>query len=181
MYRRGQEDGMAIETTAGLRGRFQAFWRGRSERERSLLGVAAAVMVFGVLYGLVYAPLERAHARLEQRLPVLRAEHRMMTAQVAEIERLLGQGRGVAITEGTLLRTVEASALAHDLRDQIQSLVPLGDDSVRVLTREAPLETWIHWLFELRGRGVNVQSCRIVVAMQPGQASLEAVLGGSGR
>lgn len=170
---------MATDKLAGLRGRFDEFWRGRSRRERAMLAAAAIVVALGLLYGLVYAPLDRTRAKLVQRLPQLRAEHRLMTAQVAEIERLRGQGKVQPSGGGSLLRRVEASALAGGLRDQIQGLAPLGEGSVQVITRTGPLDAWIRWLLELRGQGVRVQSCRIALSDQPGQASLEATLGGA--
>lgn len=167
---------MASDTGAGLRGRFDIFWRGRSQRERTLLGVAAAVVAFGVLYGLVYAPVERARARLAQRLPQLRAEQRLLTAQVAEIERLRAQGKAGAAAAEPLVRRVEASAMANGLRERVQSLAALGDGGVQVVTGSGPLEGWLRWLQDLRGQGVRVQSCRVSLADEPGQASLDAVL-----
>lgn len=150
------------------------FWQARSDRERLFLAAGGGVLLFGVLYGAVYVPIEASRRGLADRLPQVRAEYRLLSAQVEEIERIRSRavkqpGGGVA-----LYRRIESSAMSKGLGDGITSIAPAGNDLVQVVTADRPVRVWIEWLLELQRQGVRVHSARIRFSGKDGQARLEA-------
>jgi general secretion pathway protein M len=158
---------------------FLDFWQARSDRERLILAVGGGVVLFGLLYGAIYAPLEASRKALMDRLPQMRAEYRLLTAQVEEIERI--RSRSVKQSGGavSLQRRIESSAMSKGLGDGIISMTPSGNDLIQVVTADRPARVWMEWLLELQGQGVRVDSARIRFSGKDGQARLEATFAGT--
>jgi general secretion pathway protein M len=69
---------------------WNAFWKARNRRERSMLMTAAAVCVFGILYVLLIDPAVNGTASLSKSLPLLRqqaAQMRQLATQVSQQPR----------------------------------------------------------------------------------------------
>lgn len=156
--------------------RLRQFWLTRSRRERTMIAAAAGVVLLGGLYGLIYAPLETRRGKLAERLPDLRAQHRLLNVQMTEIERLRRQSSGASQANASLQRRLEASASAQGLRDALKGITELGKDRVQILSGEKPADVWLRWLFELRSQGIRVEACRITLSEKTGLALLEATL-----
>lgn len=156
-----------------------ASWRTRSSRERLLLALGTAVVLLALGYALIWDPLLQARARLEKRLPQLRAETRLMQARVREIERL--RAAPAKAEPASLLGRVGVSANDHGLRDRLRELSPAGEERVRVLGDEVPLQAWLTWLRDLEGQGARIVYCRMVPAKTVGAVAVEALLQGEPR
>lgn len=157
-----------------LTSRLQAQWSSRTPREQTFLGIGGLVLLLGLLYGLVYSPLMQTREKLQKRLPVQRAELRQISAQVQQIEHLRRKG-GVSENHGPLLRQIESSAIARNLRPALKTLTPIGDDQLQIGTDAQPVETWTNWLDELERTGVRVRNLRLSIT-DPGHATLTATL-----
>lgn len=157
--------------------RARAFWAGRNTRERRMLGLGGAVLLLGLLYGLVYDPLAQARQKMLGRLPELRAELRLMRAQVAQIEYQRRRAGMNQITAAGLSRLVASTAAGHGLQQAIRASVPLDGERLQVVTQPHPASALLAWLADLERQGARVQSCRISVTGPSGLATLDAIIG----
>ena len=155
------------------------FWQARSDRERLFLAAGGGVLLVGVLYGAVYVPIEASRRSLVERLPQMRAEYRLLSAQVEEMERI--RSRAVKQPAGGLAlhRRIESSAMSKGLADGITSITPAGNDLVQVVTADRPARVWMEWLLDLQRQGIRVHSARIRFSGKDGQARLEAAFAGA--
>ena len=166
---------MVNEWIERLRGRFAA----RSARERRILAVGGGILLVLIAYGGVYEPLRDARAKLVDRLPVQRAELRLMRIQVAEIERL--RTHMGAAAQGTLEQRIKSSAAAFNLGEAFTQFTALTPEQIHAVTRPLPTGTWVDWLADLERQGVTVVRCRVNTSDQIGLASLELTLTGGRR
>lgn len=158
---------------------FVDFWQARSDRERLILAAGGGVLLFGLLYGAIYVPIEASRKGLIDRLPQMRAEYRLLTAQVEEIERIRSRSAKQSGGAVSLHRRIESSAMSRGLGDGIVSITPAGNDLIQVVTGDRPARVWMEWLLELQRQGVRVHSARILFSGKDGQARLEAALAGT--
>lgn len=161
--------------------RLLAFWAGRAPRERAMLALGAAVVLFGLGYGLIVDPLIKANRKLAANLPQQRAELRLVRAQVNEIVRLRGKNVAAAKTGSALVHAIESAAAGHGAREAVTSLTPLASDRVRVVTGPMSVATWLAWFADLERQGVTVVTFRAGTDAKPGLVSVEAVLTGGAR
>ncbi|MBK6742771.1 MAG: type II secretion system protein M [Hydrogenophilales bacterium] len=157
---------------------FNAFWRSRSTRERTYLGLGAAVLLLALVYILLLDPLLETRSKLEKRLPQLRAEVRLMQVQVAEVERLRAGSQNAK--QGALLGRIGVSASEVGIRDKMQQIVSIAEDRVRVTGGAVPLNAWLEWLGTLEKQGIRVAYCRMIPTEAGGHA-VEALLQGEPR
>lgn len=164
--------------SADLQSRLMAFWQARQPREQRMLLLGAGVLALGLVYGALYAPLQRARGELAKELPRQRAELRLMRTQVTEIERL--RQAGVPRESAPLQRRLEASALARGLGETVKRITPLGADRVQLAAGERPARVWLDWLGELAGSGIQVQAVRLARGATSGLYTLESTLAAGG-
>jgi general secretion pathway protein M len=158
---------------------FMDFWQARSDRERLVLSAGGGILLFGLLYGAIYVPVEASRRALIDRLPQMRAEYRLLTAQVEEIERIRSRSAKQSGGGASLHRRIESSAMSKGLGDALISVTPAGNDLIQVVTGDRPARVWMEWLLELERQEVRVQSARIRFSGKDGQARLEAIFAGA--
>lgn len=166
---------MVNETLEHLRG----YLAQRSPRERQTLALGGVILLVLVGYGLIYQPLREARNKLAERLPLQRAELRLMRAQAEEVERLRKQIGGAGT--GTLEQRIKSSAAALGLTGDFTQFIPLSGAQFQIATQPMATATWIGWLGDLERQGIIVARCRITSGAQPGLASLELTLKGGPR
>lgn len=158
---------------ADFRARMMAWWQVRNSRERLFLQVGGGIVLFGLLYGALYVPLDSARTRLAERLERLRAEHRLVVAQVEAIDQLKRSVSRSGLEGADLQRRIESSARARDFLDNEVSVVPLGRDRVQFSATERPVRDWLEWLLELQLQGVSVDMLRMRMSEVQDWASIE--------
>lgn len=150
----------------------QDWWTGRTPRERTLLGVMAAliVAVFG-WYGLV-APLKTAAEDARER----QAEAARTLAETrAAAARLRPTGRapaGAEALQATLDEAAAGAALALDRRQ-------VNGRAVTVWADAADARAVMSWLATLERRGVRPDRLSVVRG-DAGRVELEAAFSGGG-
>lgn len=151
----------------------------RSAREQRFLLIGSAALIVLLSYGAVYEPTRTARAKLVERLPVQRAELRLMQVQAAEIERLrshLGETGKLGLEQ-----RIKSSAAAFGLGEDFTRFTPLTQDQFLIATQPLPNGTWTEWLGDMERQGITVTRCRITMDDQLGLASLELTLTGGRR
>lgn len=165
---------------SGYREAAAAFWLARSEQERKLLTVGAAVVGLALVYGLAIAPAVDGRAQLRKDLPQLRQ-------QAAELEGLAREAAGLAaqapVQPPPMTRDgLNAQLTARGLTPQ--SLATTGE-YVKVEFKGVPFAALIGWLDTLR-REQRIEVQDAVVSAQSTAGQVDATLtlhqgGGAGR
>ena len=124
-----------------------AWWHGRDERERRVLGVGAVVAAALLGWAFVWHPLALARTRLDAEVAVDRANLAWMRAAAGEITALRSQGaRGQVDRQGkSLLALADASARGAGLAAALKRVEPAGAKSVRVTFDGASFDALIGW------------------------------------
>lgn len=140
--------------------RLRSQWLARSERERRALSVAGLVVLAAVLYGAVYEPLRQSIAKQEKRLPMQRAETRLLKVQVSEIERLRVKAQD--LPAGTsLAKRVEVLLAELGLKDSVERSDSTQSSQLSLTLKPLALDTWLSLLEGLDRRGIEVVSCQL--------------------
>jgi general secretion pathway protein M len=142
------------------------------ERERRLvlggLGVAVAILIFGVLI-----PLDRSVAHARERLAKKRADLTWMQGVAPE---LAASAPPPAATGESLLVIIDRSARESGLASGLGS-EPAGPGSLSVRLEKAPFDTLVGWLGRLaQQNGVSVESATIEKSGTPGLVNAAIVL-----
>ena len=161
---------MTRVTIAALRESAIALWQQRQPRERSVLGVGAAVIVAALLYALLIAPALDGRRQLQSALPELRQ-------QAAEMQGLAQQaaqfaGASATAPEVPTSESIEASLREKGLRTQS---VAVDGDLVRVQLTAASFAALLEWLAEAQHTARLVVLDASIVA-QPAPDSVNATL-----
>lgn len=158
-----------------------SWWQGLNPRERALMSLAGAAVLFALLFLWVVEPLQVRHSRLQDELAgqsrALGILHRL-GGEAAALRQ--GDGARGQLAEGqTLLALLNASAGASGISSAIERIVPNGSTEASVVVRGVPFDTLVAWLIELRS-GSGVEALRLVVdgdASMPGRVNASLTLG----
>lgn len=158
-----------------------AFWSGLSPRERTLIGVAAAILVLvGGWYGVVN-PLLSARANAERAWlrtgdDLVNVERAAARARAATGAPQKQQNSRPANQSAAGLRAATAGA-ARAAGLSISRLQPEGETAVRVWIDEAPATDVYDWLLKAeREHGLSVQEASLVSRRGDGRVSVEVTL-----
>lgn len=91
-----------------------AYWSQRSQRERNLLGWAAALILLALIYLLLIDPALSGRTRLQKNLPMLRqqaAELQSLTAKVASLSSQLSERPAVPLSKEALETALKSKGL----------------------------------------------------------------------
>jgi general secretion pathway protein M len=137
------------------------FWSERNQRERTMLIIAIAVVVAGLLYLLLINPAISGRRDLQKRLPALRQQAAELQAMAKETATLSGKTLppAAAVTKESL----EASLTRRGLKPQSVSLT---GDLAKVQLSAASFANITAWLNEMQ------QTARLTVV----EANVEALL-----
>ncbi len=151
-----------------------AWFQKLNERERRLVGAAAAVAVIVLLYALV--SLDRGVARTQARL----ARKQQDLAWMQSVEpQLAAAGPAVAApsSQRSLIVIVDNSAREVGLGTALTSSEPSPQGGLRVRLDKAPFDTLVGWLARLAQQNrVRVESATIDSAGAPGLVNAAIVL-----
>jgi general secretion pathway protein M len=143
------------------------FLAARDQRERRLLGWAAAVAVLGLAYALLIDPALSGRAQLRRNLPGLHQ-------QVAELQALAHEAgvlsaRKTAPAVAVSQAGIEASLGRSGLTAQS---VALSGDFIKVQLSAVPFAGIVGWLAELQGSArVAVTDAEIKALAEPGMVN----------
>ncbi len=151
---------------------FSEFWAGRDARERAMLGMAALVAIFGLIYALLVDPALSGRARLSKDLPLLRL-------QVAQMQALANQAAALSSQPSSPLpplskQDIETALAQYGLKPQ--NVLPTGD-SVKVLLANSSFTGIIAWLDQMqKSARISVVDADIVALPQPDMANASFTL-----
>jgi general secretion pathway protein M len=145
-------------------------WFGKLEtREQQLLKIGSIILVMGLFYGLIWAPINNSIARQTTLLTQQQALSTWIVQQEAKVLQFRRQGPGKATLKGSLVQAVNQTAKASDIT--LTRIQP-SNDQVQVWIDEVDFNTLIAWLDGLDKTGVQVLQADI---SQSGGAGLVKV------
>jgi general secretion pathway protein M len=141
---------------------WNAFWKARNRRERSMLMTAVAVCVFGLLYVLLIDPAVNGTASLGKSLPLLRqqaAQMRQLATQVSQSPPQEAPTDGEAAAPLTLTReALDASLKGAGLN---ASGIDISERGVRLQFSSVPPAGLIAWLEQAQAQRLSVTETQI--------------------
>jgi general secretion pathway protein M len=134
-----------------------AWWNSLSPRDRHTLRIGAFVAVALLGWALIWHPLARKRAQLEQDIENQRRDLAYVQRGAAEVGKL----RGVSVrAQGdragkSLLALADATARAAGLDTSLKRVEPASERSVRVSFESASFDALAQWLQTLSDYGVE--------------------------
>lgn len=152
-----------------------AWWQALAERERRMLLAALAVVLAGVFYAAVWAPLQRGIAVRGERVSVLRNDLLWMRGAAVRLLALRAQAAlhaptgaapvASASASATLATLVGASARALGLYGVLA--MPAGGDhsaALQLQLKPLPFASLLSWLAALQAQGIHVSALHLQAA-----------------
>lgn len=138
-------------------------------------GAAVVALLF---WGVLWRPLAKDNARLEEQLPRLRAQAARLARAGDEITRLRAQAPAAPTDMQQSRSILERSASVHGLTGGIFGNSPDGAHQISAQFKAASFSAWVAWVDELHRRHrVWLVSCRVIALDAPGMVRIEAVFG----
>lgn len=140
-----------------------AFWAARDQRERTMLAVAAAVVLLGLIYALLFDPALSGRERLNKNLPLLRQQVAQLQALAKEVASLTATS--AAPVTAISKESIEAALARKGLKPQS---VVLSGDVVKVQLAASSFSDTLNWLVEMQKTArLSVSEANIVALAQP--------------
>lgn len=142
---------------------FTEFWSARDARERTMLGVAALVVAFGLGYAVLIAPALSGRDQLNKDLPVLRQQVAQMRALSKQAALLAAEPAVPPIAMSS--ESVEAALARNGLKAKN---VLLNGDFAKVQLSSVSFANMLYWLDDMQKTSrLSVTDANIVVLTQP--------------
>jgi type II secretory pathway component PulM len=141
-------------------------WHARPAREQRMLAIGGAIAAVLLFVALVWLPLARAHARLEQQLPQLRQSIAALERQAQEVQRL----RAIpAANASSAAGTTPPLAGA-----QVSTPAP---GRLRVVANDIAFTALVDWLTAVQAaQGVHVESAHVEALPATGRVRADVTL-----
>ncbi|MET0230690.1 MAG: type II secretion system protein M [Rhodanobacteraceae bacterium] len=126
----------------------RAWWSNLAERERSMVGIGAVVVVLLLGWALVWHPLAVKRAALLDTLESDRRDLAYVRVAAAEVERLRSVGTHARRDRQgrSLLALADSTARSGGLEGALRRVEPTGPASVRVSFESARFDVLIDWI-----------------------------------
>lgn len=152
------------------------WWLGLVPRERRAVVLGGVVVVAMLFYVLLWQPLHRRIAELQQRIEAQLRDLDYLERAASQVIALKARQSTAGAPEA-LYALVERSAGTAGLADAIRRIDPAGDGRVRVGLEQAGFDAMIRWLTGLRrNHGVVVATASVRRSDRPGRVSVQLVL-----
>ena len=159
----------------------QRYWASRTARERQALALATWVLLPLIAYWLLWQPAHTARKKLHATVPIMRVQAERLRDQTTEVARLRHAPHPAVLNASTLKSTIEAAAIAHQLRDAISTLDMQEPNAVRITFAAISFEQWLDWLRELQQeQHIRVESVGVAALPQVGMVKVSATLTNGG-
>ncbi len=158
-----------------------ARWRALQPRERVALVIAAVTLGGFLFFDLLWIPVQHELHELRIAVPRDRTRLTVMRAQALQIAQLRATGKTGHVSGGAILATVEQSATAYGLRQQLTQLEPDGANGARLVLQGTSFNTLVTWLSTLQSQyGIRTASAAISAKGSPGIVDARLELRGPG-
>lgn len=150
-----------------------------TQRERTMVQVAASVMVIFILYLFILEPISSNYEQNKKNVATATATLEWMRAAAEEVKQLSG---GHALTERPqgkqfVLSLVDSSARKAGLATVMKRVQPEGDSGVRVWFENAAFDELVSWLATIESEhGLSVNEINIEKTESTGLVNVRVFL-----
>lgn len=144
-----------------------------TEREQRLVLLSGLVILLGIFYWGLWAPLNQS---ISQQSQLLESNKKLVSwveeqgQKAAHLRRTQSSPRQVT---GSLPQLVTSTSSNHSL--SISRMQPQGDE-IEVWIDEAPFNSLVGWLNELETRGIVIEQLDVAVANAPGMIKVRRLV-----
>lgn len=136
-----------------------------TEREQRLVLLSGLVILLGMFYWGLWAPLNQSISQQQQLLDSNKKLVTWVEEQSVKAAQLRRTQSAPARVSGSLAQLVTSTSSNHSLT--ISRMQPQGDE-IQVWIDEAPFNSLVSWLNELENRGVLIEQLDVAEANEPG-------------
>jgi general secretion pathway protein M len=161
------------------------WWNTLSVRERWMVGVGAGLVVILLFYALVWHPLQRNLAALQQSVGELRADVTWMRQAAGDIKRLNNAAEAnpqdTPVRDESLLVFVDRTARTAGLGPAVKRVEPQGANQLQIRLEQVSFDQMIRWLGSLQQEhGIALVNAVVDRQTESGRVDARLVLQGSG-
>ncbi|PRO75245.1 type II secretion system protein M [Alteromonas alba] len=144
-----------------------------TEREQRLVLLSGLVILLGIFYWGLWAPLNQS---ISQQSQLLESNKKLVSwveeqgQKAAQLRRTQSSPRRVT---GSLPQLVTSTSSNHSL--SISRMQPQGDE-IQVWIDEAPFNSLVGWLNELETRGIVIEQLDVAEANAPGMIKVRRLV-----
>lgn len=140
-----------------------------TEREQKLVLLSSVVVVIGIIYFGIYAPIQNSITQGEVRVKAQQKELTWVTQNVNKAIQLKQSGSQGKAYRGSLPQAVNQTASRANVA--ISRMQPQGDD-IQVWVDNASFESVLAWLQALENMGINITEADIAEGGGPGMIKI---------
>jgi len=148
-----------------LKGRFQQL----SEREQKLVLLSGLIMVIGIVYFLIYAPIQNTIVQGEKSVRAKKELLTWVTQNANKALQLQQSGSQQGKFTGSLPQAVNQTASRQNIN--IARMQPQGDD-LQVWVDNASFDSVLNWLQALENRGIKITEADVAEGNGPGNVKI---------
>jgi type II secretory pathway component PulM len=148
------------------------WWNGISLRERAIVAVAAAFLLYVLIDLIVIQPAFNSGNQLQQQVEQAREDLDWM---IEVIPRISGTSSSKQPISGSIVSFVDTQVSRLDLKRNLQQMTPLQDGQVRVRLNEVKFEKLLQF-FATLDRSVAIEEVRILPQAESGVVNASAIL-----
>ena len=159
-------------------------WTALSVRERYLLLVGLAVLLFGIGYALIYAPLQAENNRLQQQLQAQRQIMQHLQQVSERVSVLRASNNDAPLAGGEPGQVIADSSRQLDLQAYVQTQ-QAADGQVDIAVQNMPFNKLVYWLAVLQQQhalsltAIDIQQTGAETGLVNGRLTLGGALPGS--
>ncbi len=138
-------------------------WVELEARERKAIVVGVCILAFGIVYGLLWRPLDQSVRVRTEQVRSMRSDLAWMRQATVKIRALRGHNiQAKAVIGGSLLGVIDKSAREQGLDKAIVQLTPQGSDEVSVSLKPVDFARLVRWLGVLQQQGVRIRTFSLI-------------------
>ena len=125
-----------------------------TQRERTMVKVAASVIAIFIIYLLVIEPISSSYAKNKKNVAASLETIEWMRSAANEVRQVSGSQSLASRPQGKkfILSTIDRSARKSGLGSVMKRVQPEGDSGVRVWFENAPFDELIKWLSNMESK-----------------------------
>ena len=150
-----------------------------TQRERTMVQVAASVIAIFMVYLLILEPISSNYAKNKKNVATATQTLEWMHSAAAEVKQLRGGSSSVERPQGKqfILSMVDRSARKAGLASVMKRVQPEGDSGVRVWFENASFDELIKWLSTIESEnGLSVNEINIEQTESTGLVNVRVFL-----
>lgn len=162
-----------------------AWWNTLSSRERWIVGVGAGLVVILLFYALVWHPLQRNLATLQQSVDELRNDVAWMRQAAGDVKRINNTTEtnpsNTPARDESLLVFVDRTARSAGLGPAVKRVEPQGVNQLQMRLEQVSFDQMLRWLGSLeQEHGITLINAVVDGRTESGRVDARLVLQGSG-